>query len=47
LKNGLIGRNIGDTLAFCPPMIITPAQIDEMMAIVKKSLDEVLADTGS
>jgi len=47
LKNGLISRNIGDTLAFCPPMIITPAQIDDMMAIVKKSLDEVLADIGS
>jgi len=42
LKNGLIVRNIGDTLALCPPLIITQAQIDDVMRILKQSLDEVL-----
>jgi 4-aminobutyrate--pyruvate transaminase len=29
-EEGLIIRNIGDVIAFCPPLIITPAEIDEM-----------------
>jgi len=29
-EEGLIIRNIGDIIAFCPPLIITPAEIDEM-----------------
>jgi 4-aminobutyrate--pyruvate transaminase len=30
LQEGLIVRAMGDAVAFCPPLIITPAQIDEM-----------------
>lgn len=40
-KNGLICRNIGDSIAFCPPMIITTAEIDEMFDIVEASLGEL------
>ncbi|MGH6810352.1 MAG: aminotransferase class III-fold pyridoxal phosphate-dependent enzyme, partial [Ensifer adhaerens] len=40
-KNGLICRNIGDSIAFCPPMIITAAEIDEMFDIVEASLVEL------
>jgi 4-aminobutyrate--pyruvate transaminase len=40
-KNGLICRNIGDSIAFCPPMIITAAEIDEMFDIVEASLCEL------
>ncbi len=40
-SNGLIGRNIVDSVALCPPLIITQAQIDEMFDIVEKSLDEM------
>jgi 4-aminobutyrate---pyruvate transaminase len=29
-EEGLIIRNIGDSIAFCPPLIITPTEIDEM-----------------
>jgi 4-aminobutyrate---pyruvate transaminase len=29
-EEGLIIRNIGDVIAFCPPLIITPAEINEM-----------------
>ena len=32
-------RAIGDTLAFCPPMTITEAEIDEMFAPVEAALD--------
>ncbi|SOD22290.1 4-aminobutyrate---pyruvate transaminase [Variovorax sp. YR752] len=30
LQEGLIVRAMGDAVAFCPPLIITPAQVDEM-----------------
>lgn len=29
-QHGLIVRAMGDTLAFCPPLIITPSQIDDL-----------------
>ncbi len=49
-QNGVITRNMGDALAFCPPLIITKAQIDTLLAAVKQSLDvalkEVRADAG-
>ena len=32
IERGVISRAIGDTLAFCPPMTITEAEIDEMFA---------------
>ncbi|EHP39606.1 aminotransferase [Cupriavidus basilensis OR16] len=31
-EQGLIVRAMGDTIAFCPPLIITEAQIDELFA---------------
>jgi len=37
---GLILRAIGDTLAFCPPMIINEAEIKELLTITKTALDE-------
>ncbi|MBV0890928.1 aspartate aminotransferase family protein [Paracoccus sp. Z118] len=45
-RNGLISRNMGDTVAFCPPMIITREQADDMFEIVEKSLGEVEAEVG-
>ena len=38
--NGLIVRAIGDTIAVCPPLIIDEAQVDELVARIKKSLRE-------
>jgi 4-aminobutyrate--pyruvate transaminase len=32
LAQGLIVRAMGDSIAFCPPLIITAAQIDDMFA---------------
>ncbi|MBH0237114.1 aminotransferase [Methylobrevis albus] len=36
--HGVIVRAIGDTIAFCPPMIITEPEIDEMFDRVEKAL---------
>lgn len=41
LENGVISRAIGDTIAFCPPMIITVDQIDDLVRRFEKSLNEV------
>jgi len=42
LERGVITRAIVDSLAFCPPMIITEAEIDEMFAPVEAALDVTL-----
>ncbi len=42
LERGVITRAIVDSLAFCPPMIITEAEIDEMFAPVEAALDATL-----
>jgi len=40
--NGVIGRTLaGDVLAFSPPLIITEAEIDEMLDGVGRALDEL------
>ncbi|MCK0198616.1 aspartate aminotransferase family protein [Ancylobacter sp. 6x-1] len=42
-EHGLIVRGIGDSIAFCPPMIITEAEIDEMLRRFKATLDDITA----
>jgi putrescine aminotransferase len=42
--NGLIMRAVGDRMIVAPPLVITRAQIDEMMALIRKCLDLTLAD---
>jgi 4-aminobutyrate--pyruvate transaminase len=39
VEHGVILRAIGDTLAFCPPMIISEAEIEELFAPVEAALD--------
>ena len=39
LEQGVISRNMVDAVAFCPPMIITAAQIDEIVGAVGRALD--------
>ena len=46
LKNGLISRNMMDALAFCPPLIITPAQVQDMLSAVEQSLEGFAAEIG-
>jgi 4-aminobutyrate--pyruvate transaminase len=43
-ENGVISRNMGDTLGFCPPLIITESQVDDMVTAVKKALDASLPE---
>jgi putrescine aminotransferase len=42
--NGLIMRAVGDRMIIAPPLIMTHAQIDEMMALIVKCLDLTYAD---
>ena len=41
-KNGLIMRAVGDRMIIAPPLIMTHAQIDEMMKLIRKVLDLTL-----
>ena len=43
LDNGLILRGVaGSSIAFCPPLIITESQVDEMIEKFARSLDQTL-----
>jgi len=42
LENGLITRALRDTMAVCPPLIITEAQIDELFDKLTRALDTTL-----
>jgi putrescine aminotransferase len=42
--NGLIMRAVGDRMIIAPPLVITRAQIDEMLALIRRCLDLTLAD---
>jgi 4-aminobutyrate--pyruvate transaminase len=43
LKHGLITRALGDTVNFCPPLIISKAEIADMYARTRRALDETHA----
>ena len=45
--SGLIMRAVGDRMIVAPPLVITRAQIDEMMALIRRCLDLTLADATS
>jgi 4-aminobutyrate--pyruvate transaminase len=40
-EHGLIIRGIQDTVAFCPPLIITPDEVRDMVARFVRTLDDV------
>lgn len=42
--NGLIMRAVGDRMIIAPPLVITKAQIDEMIVLIRKCLDATLAE---
>jgi putrescine aminotransferase len=41
-SNGLIMRAVGDRMIIAPPLVITKAQIDDMMHLINKCLDATL-----
>jgi 4-aminobutyrate--pyruvate transaminase len=50
LEHGLIVRALGDRIGFSPPLVITPAEIDDMYGRFARALDDTQAwingDTG-
>ena len=44
LEQGVILRPLVDTISFCPPLIIRPAEIDFLFDVVGRALDQVAAD---
>ncbi|MWD30180.1 aminotransferase class III-fold pyridoxal phosphate-dependent enzyme [Aquicoccus sp. SCR17] len=40
--HGLLLRPILDSVAFCPPMVISEAEVDEMLAAFRAALDETM-----
>ena len=42
--NGVIMRAVGHRMIIAPPLVISHTEIDEMMMLIRKSLDETLAD---
>jgi 4-aminobutyrate---pyruvate transaminase len=43
-RHGLIVRVVGDRLVFAPPLIIEPAEIEEIGSRLKRALDDVAED---
>lgn len=43
-RNGLIMRAVGDRMIIAPPLVTTKAQIDEMIALIRKCLDLTYQD---
>jgi 4-aminobutyrate--pyruvate transaminase len=43
VSRGVILRAIGDTLAFCPPMVITDEELDALFAPIETALDATYA----
>jgi putrescine aminotransferase len=44
--NGLVLRAVRDAMCFCPPLVITRAEIDEMVEKARKSIDQTAKDVG-
>ena len=42
LERGLFTRNIGDILAFAPPLVITEGEVDQIVTIVREALGAVV-----
>ena len=42
IRRGLMVRAIRDTIVFCPPLIITHAEIDRLVDTIKAALDEAV-----
>ncbi|MCK6426083.1 MAG: aspartate aminotransferase family protein [Burkholderiaceae bacterium] len=45
--NGLIMRAVGDRMIIAPPLVMTRAQVDEMVALIRRCLDLTLADLNA
>jgi 4-aminobutyrate---pyruvate transaminase len=46
-EQGCISRNMLDAIAFCPPLIITEQQVEEMVGCFARALDAAAAQLGA
>ena len=46
LQEGLILRQVEDIIEFCPPLIITKPEVDEMIAITERAISKAETDVG-
>ncbi|MEZ5891669.1 MAG: hypothetical protein R3C58_00760 [Parvularculaceae bacterium] len=44
LQPGLVMRAVGDTMFLCPPLVITEAEIDELVSLIRTALDKTEED---
>ena len=44
LRRGVIVRASADTVVVCPPLIVTPAEIDQIAGVLSESIVEVAAE---
>lgn len=44
MRNGLISRNMYDAMGYCPPLIVTAAEVTEILNITHKSLQELASE---
>jgi len=44
---GVITRNMGDSIAFCPPLVISENEVDELLGAFGKALDRAEADLSA
>jgi putrescine aminotransferase len=44
IRNGLMVRAIGDSIVMCPPLIITHAEIDQLVGTLERSLSDAQAE---
>lgn len=47
VRNGVVMRHVGESLIIAPPLVITRAQIDELVEKARKTLDDTAAALGS
>ena len=45
-KNGLVMRAIRDTMVLAPPLIITEAEVEKLLAKAKRCMDLTARDLG-
>lgn len=43
-NNGMVMRAVGDRMIIAPPLVMTREQIDEMVALIRRCLDDTYAD---
>jgi putrescine aminotransferase len=43
-ERGIIMRAVGDRMIIAPPLVMTRAEIDEMVGRIRAALDDTLAD---